>query len=99
MFYVKPYCPVCGQGMLGFRMCSDGRTIVLLCEECGAVFLRPDEITSETALHPSWPDYVIEGLGCSTAIYAGARWATRDEIRKAGFERFIAGEWKAPDER
>jgi hypothetical protein len=90
MFYVSTPCPACGEGLLGFQMCSDGKTIVLVCDECDAVYLRPDAITRETALFPSWPDFLIEGLGCSIATAAGARWATLEEIRAAQLEKFVA---------
>lgn len=89
MFYARD-CPICGaDGAVGFRMCSDGKTIVLVCDECDSVWLRPDQITGETLILASGPDLIIEGLGCSISVAHGAHWATLDEIRAAGLERFI----------
>ncbi len=98
MFYASSLCPVCNGGGVGFRKCSDGNTLVLVCDECDAVWIRPIEITAEAAVFPSSPDFIVEGLDCSIAEAAGSRWATRNEIQAAGFETFIAGEGQALDE-
>ena len=95
MFHLSVGCPVCKGGAVGFRKCSDGRTLVLVCDECDAVWLRPEAITAETAVFPSSPDFRIEGLGCSIATASGSRWATLEEIRAAQLEAFVAGEGEA----
>ena len=95
MFYASPLCPVCKGGAVGFRKCSDGKSVVLVCDECGAVWLHPGQITAETALYPSSPDFRIEALGCSIAASSGSRWATLEEIRAAQLGAFVVGEGQA----
>jgi len=95
MFYALSRCPVCKGGAVGFRKCSDGRTIVLVCDECDATWLHADGITVKTAEFLSSPAFRIERLGCSIATSSGSRWATLQEIRAANLEAFVAGEGDA----
>ena len=37
MFYVKDNCPICTQGMIGFRKCGLAGPVVLMCSECDSV--------------------------------------------------------------
>jgi hypothetical protein len=90
MFYVSG-CPFC-EGAVGFRRCSDGKTLVLVCDERDAVWLRPDDINAKNAIFLKSPDFFIESLGCSIAKKYGARWATLEEIKAVGWEPFVAGE-------
>jgi hypothetical protein len=98
MFYASPLCPVCKGGAVGFRKCSDGKTIVLTCDECNAVWFSVDKITEEAATYPSSPDFHIEALNCSIASAFGSRWAVLEEIKAAQLDRFIAGEDDALNE-
>src|SRR5581483_9602336 len=95
MYYATALCPVCKGGAVGFRKCSDCSTLVLVCDECDAVWLRPDGITPETAVFPSSPEFRIEALDCSIGTGSGSRWATLEEIRAAQQEAFVAGEGDA----
>ncbi len=98
MFYVSTTCPACSAGAVGFRRCSDEQTIVLLCDECNAVWTSPDEVSLETVVFPQAPSYVVSGLGVSIAKPA-SRWASADEIERAGWRHSVAGEGKALDEQ
>jgi hypothetical protein len=69
----------------------------MMCDECNAVWLRPEAISLESAIFPAAPDYMVDGLNCSVASPHGG-WAGLEEIKKAKLERFIAGEGKALDE-
>ncbi len=95
MFYASSECPVCKGGTVGFRKCSDGKTVVLVCDECDAVWLLPDVISAESAVFLSSPEFRIESLGCSIATAAGSRWATLDDIKAAQLDRFVVGEGQA----
>ena len=92
MFYATSVCPACSGGVVGFRKCSDGQTLVLVCDECDAVWRNPDRITVDTAFFPSSPDHRIEGLDCSIATKYGSCWATSEEIKTARMEFFVVGE-------
>ena len=92
MFYAQLVCPFCKGGTVGFRLCSDGTTIVLMCDECDAVWLRADAVSLESPIFPSSPDYRVEGSGCSVATVYGSRWAKYEELLSSGVDSFIAGE-------
>jgi hypothetical protein len=94
MFYIGTPCPACFAGAVGFRRCSNEQSIVLMCNECDAVWLQPSEVTLESAFFPTAPEYAVPSLDCSLASPA-ADWAKRDEIKSVGWEGFIAGEGEA----
>lgn len=91
MLYVRGECPFCDQGMVGFRRCSDGVMIILLCDECEALWLDPARRTVDDLLWPSPPYAQIPGSPHS--MFGGrSGWATRDEVERAGWQDYIAGE-------
>ncbi|MCB1245519.1 MAG: hypothetical protein KDN04_22595 [Verrucomicrobiae bacterium] len=91
MLFADVECPFCGdEGGRGFYICDDQSTIVLMCDECHSPWLNPKEVTGTNALRAAPPDWKIQELGCG--IGEGSRWATREEIEKAGFADLIAGE-------
>ncbi|RVU04131.1 hypothetical protein EOE18_13265 [Novosphingobium umbonatum] len=83
-------CHFCGeQGSLGFYLCNDQQTLIILCDECNTVYTAPEKI--EQGIYSylgSPPDYLIEGLDVSVV---GGRDATRDEIKAAGWLHYIQG--------
>jgi hypothetical protein len=89
---------MCGAGNVAFRRCSDGTTIVLMCDECGSVWLDPKTVTAESVLNPKAPGFQVPGLSC--AVGGGhAGWATASEILRVGWSEIISGEGTALDER
>ena len=97
MLFIKEDCPVCSYGNVGFRKCSDQKTIVLMCDECDAVWLDKGEIKSENAIFPEAPDFNLPGSSISIAN-PKASWASIEDIKSVNLEEFIAGEGKAMDE-
>jgi hypothetical protein len=94
MFYVKGTCPLCDAGNVGFRRCSDGQTIVLMCDECDTVWLDPERRTAEDAVYAQSFSFEVPGLRVS--IGGGrAGWATRAEVESAGWQEHVAGETSA----
>lgn len=91
MFCINTRCPACSAGPIGFRRCSDEKTMVLLCSECDVVWLRPDAVTLETAIFLNSPDFVVDGLDCSVGVPL-SRWAKKGEIEAVGWDSYIAGE-------
>jgi len=72
--------------------CSDQRTVVLSCYECGNVWLKPEDVAVDgTEMDTQSPDHYLEGLNCSIATKHGAHSSTLEEIESAGFTAFIAG--------
>lgn len=91
MFYADIDCPFCGdQGARGFYLCDDYSTVILLCDECSSPWRSPSEVTAENVLQTKSPEWRINELDCG--VGKGSRWATREEIEKAGFGELVAGE-------
>lgn len=86
-------CEYCDhQGWLGFYLCGDAKTVVLICIECDTVWSDPHDLHKgipERVGDP--PDFMIERIGVSLAR---GRDATRDEICVHGWEAFIQGEYR-----
>jgi len=95
MFSVRQSCPICVNGIVGFRVCTDQDVMFIMCDECDTVWLRPDTMSSIEALYLKPPDYRIPTSDCSLFT---SRWATREEIERHGWERFINGEGTGLDE-
>lgn len=92
-YYAAWVCPVCHDAPVGFRKCSDEKSIVATCGKCDGVWLRPDAISGESSLRLSANHVIkgLEGVNCSVGISAGARWATLEEIGEAGLDHFVKG--------
>lgn len=91
MFYLNNSCLVCRTGSLGFRRCSDGKSIVVMCDECEAVWDSPNLISTSNVLDAAPPDFEVQGLGVSIAG-GSATWANYDEICAKGWRNYVAGE-------
>ena len=94
MLYIKTSCPICTEGMVGFRRCSDNETIVLMCDECDTVWLRPQEVNASHALYPSPPEYLVPTLECSIKS-PHSQWAEEEDVAEKGWSTYVAGEGKA----
>lgn len=98
MLVAQDYCPFEGDyGQIGFLICSDHQTIVLMCNECNRIWLSPEELDTEHALFVDPPDFMIPGLDCSV-LAPKSRWATRAEIDHYGWSVYILSGGKALDE-
>jgi hypothetical protein len=90
MLYVEGMCPHCTVDVVGFRRCTDGATIVLMCGECGFVWLDPARRALDDSLFPDDDGNVP---GTPYVIGGGASgWATRAEVERAGWGSYIFGE-------
>ncbi|TWT90661.1 hypothetical protein Mal64_10560 [Pseudobythopirellula maris] len=76
MLYVG-FCRVCGTGPLGLRLCGGCGALVILCDECDAVWT-----TADTSAPPAFSDE--PELPCphceASLVDAPSRWATREEV-------------------
>ncbi len=90
MFYLTTSCSVCGGGACGVRRCSDETTLVVMCDECDAVWTSAD-LQASRAIFPTGPDFLLPG---STVSVAGpvSRWATASEIDEGGWRPFVTGQ-------
>lgn len=88
MYYVDQYCPICQTGTVCFRICSDNKHIVLMCDECDSIWLDPNIIEATNVVYPVAPNFTIPGLTCSVKS-PQSRWATKQEIAKQKWLIFI----------
>jgi hypothetical protein len=91
VFYVKAECPSCRSGPVGFV--SDGRTVVLWCEECAACFPAPNHVDLEHAMYPD-SQGLVSGHGVTACVDKSVRRDARiEEVEAAGWRSAVAGEW------
>ncbi len=103
MFYSTTLgCGSCGNGLLAFVLAGDQRTVVLFCLNCGTWYPSVDEINEHweiaeglnydghddgLVIAPSG-DLVIQAIA-SSVTFPPARWATADEVKAFGWERYL----------
>lgn len=97
MLHQDKECPICNQGMIGFRLCDDHSTLVMMCDECEALWNVGANIDPETALYPQSSNYTVPGTELSIAS-PRSRWATLEEVKCSGIELSSVHEGKAIDE-
>jgi hypothetical protein len=92
MFYIVANCPVCLYGSIGFWRCEDGKTIILLCDECDSLWLGPQKINTESLLASTARDNFIPEVNCFlTGGQAGP--ATKEDIKKQGWLNYIKDQY------
>ena len=94
MLYLKGQCVCCQAGMLGIWRCDDGATLVLMCDECQAVWLDPAELSIDVVKYPDNRTFEIPGT--DRKLGGGdSGWATRNDVARVGWSRYVRGE--SPD--
>lgn len=88
IYYIQQNCPICHYGSVGFRICSDKETIVLMCDECDSIWLDPADISCSNVTYPTSPDFKIPNLNCSVKSPISS-WANKEEIEKYGWKAAI----------
>ena len=83
MYYVG-FCRICGTGPLGLRECGECGRVVVLCDECDAVWTDADFSAA--------PIFASEdGLpcpNCEASLYdTPSRWATKKKINATDWVR------------
>jgi hypothetical protein len=77
------FCPFEGTyGRVGAITIATGR-LVLMCDECGTVWMHPDDVGTDRFHRPVGPDWAI-GAGEAVAP-STTRWASKEEIDAAGW--------------
>jgi hypothetical protein len=98
MVIAQDFCPFEGDyGQIGFLICSDQQTIVLMCDECNRIWLSPDALDDNHALFADPPAFLVPGFDYSVQ-WPQSRWATRLEVMSYGWSAYIRGGSKALDE-
>ena len=79
-------CPVCGQGLLGIRVC-DGSSVrpvphgLVVCDECEATWTSPDADSPHS--YPSPEDGRCPV--CLADLWEGSRWADDTGVESLGW--------------
>ena len=79
-------CPGCHDGKVGFRLCSDNETVVLLCEECALVWTHPSPFDAAHARDPLSADFQRKHPGIKLRP---SRWAEPKEIEAYGWAAYL----------
>jgi len=79
-------CPCCQSGQLGFRLCADRESVVILCDDCALVWTHPSKITAEHARDPVSQEFSRQLPGIQLQK---SRWATAEEIHKVGWSAYV----------
>ncbi|MGI9474378.1 MAG: hypothetical protein ACR2NZ_22745 [Rubripirellula sp.] len=105
------FCPICGGGLCGIRICgidpskseerfartgSDAAHGLVICDECDAIWLEPDLATAH-----QYPD--LEDARCpicaETLWGVNSRWANQEDVETLGWEFAVNPELDGnPDE-
>jgi hypothetical protein len=88
MYFVDE-CPICEGGLRGFRTCPQGH-VVVLCDECEALWTSP----AETRAHFSAPTAVLCPVCRSDLFDTHAHWSDTREIDAAGWQGSVTGTWE-----
>ncbi|MFN3152945.1 hypothetical protein [Bremerella sp.] len=94
MFFLAEECSLCGNGGIGFYRCSDGKTIVFVCTECGTVWDDPQMADQAPVQFLNAENPPLPGHDCTLGGPVSG-WATRQEIEAANLANWIAGEGSA----
>lgn len=87
--YYTGICPACEQGTLGLRICSSQQDLVILCDECDALWLSPD--TSAPPLFPDQPELPCPACE-GNLMDPPAHWASLGELFQRGWLPAVKGE-------
>lgn len=90
MFYLEDNCRICGDGLLGFLRCNDGRTVVLMCDECGSIWSSPSALGSPPIVVAA-PYFFLPETDIAVSG-DGAGWASMTEIFAAGLGQYASTE-------
>src|SRR5215469_18087856 len=81
-------CPFDDQGVLGIRRCADGETLVVMCDECYSVWRSPENVSRSDSVFCADRDNMLSDSNIQ--VFGGkSDWATREEIKRAGWAQFI----------
>ncbi|TWU45402.1 hypothetical protein Q31b_05740 [Novipirellula aureliae] len=85
------YCPICGGGLCGVRICGLDETTphphgLIVCDECEAIWLEPD--ISSPYQYPDADDSRCPI--CSQPLWGNqSHWANEKEVEQLGWKGYI----------
>ena len=82
ILYVVGYCPSCGTGPLGVRICGQCGQATVMCEECDVMWLGEGRCAAR--VFPRQPD--VPCPACDASLMTSpAHWAVFDELEATGW--------------
>ena len=69
-------------------MCRGGQQVILMCNECYTLWIDPLRTEVSDQISPPLGGSDEPGVGCKPE-----REATLDEVRAAGFDKYVQGEF------
>lgn len=88
-YHLETTCPICLNGWIGFWRCSDGETIILICDECDSIWADPNDASdAHKMLHSTARDNYIAEIDCYLTGQASGP-ATLPDIERKGWLSFI----------
>src|SRR5438105_2062990 len=79
-------CPTCHEGPVGYRLCADRQTMVLLCDNCALVWMHPNKVDDAHAADPLNPEFTRRH---PSVELRSSRWATAEEIGSYGWGAYL----------
>ena len=79
-------CPSCGEGQVGYRLCGDRETVVLLCDTCALVWMHPHKVDADHARDPLNPEFARHH---PQVELRSSRWANEKEIQDWGWGVYV----------
>lgn len=79
-------CPNCGEGQVGYRLCANRETVVLLCDNCALVWMHPNKVDADHARDPLNPDFARQHPQVELRT---SRWANEKEIQGWGWGVYV----------
>lgn len=89
MICIPGVCKLCRAGSLGFWTCDDLRTVVIMCDECDAVWAEPRRTDAASAMFPSGPSFNVPGTSVSIA-QPKSHWSSLEEVTNVGWTEWIS---------
>ena len=79
-------CPHCQEGQVGYRLCANRETVVLLCENCALVWTHPNQLSAAKARDPLDPDFARQH---PQVQLRSSRWASAEEVNAWGWSAYL----------
>lgn len=81
------YCPVCGAGLCGVRICQSDRPHgIIVCDECEAIWLQPDLASEHQYANAEDARCPV----CQQPLWgSSARWANREDLQTLGWQDHV----------
>ena len=86
--YFAGFCRVCGEGLLGVRVCKNGALPLIVCDECESMWSDP-KLTG-----PAKTPRDVDGpVGDAELWGPDSHWADANELDRLQWRKYVIGRW------